>query len=96
MPPTRDGVKHDPITNVIASILDEFNVEYSEDPQHPIAGLKRSQVREERNAANKETVILVKAKIASGQRLPAIVVTADATTQKVEIIGCWGHRLPSG
>ena len=77
MPPTRDGVKHDPITNVIASILDEFNVEYSEDPQHPIADLRQSQVRDEKNVAAKDTVSTIVSKIATGMPIPAIVVTSD-------------------
>jgi hypothetical protein len=77
MPTTRDGVKHDPITNVIASILDEFNVEYSEDPQHPIADLRRSQVRDEKNVAAHDTVSIIKSKLATGMPIPAIVVTSD-------------------
>jgi DNA-binding transcriptional MerR regulator len=77
MPPTRNGVKHDPITNVIASILDEFNVEYREDPQHPIADLRQSQVRDEKNIAAKDTISVIASKIATGQPVPAIVVTSD-------------------
>ena len=77
MPTIRDGVKHDPITNVIASILDEFNVEYDEDPQHPIADLRQSQVRDEKNVAAKDTVSTIVSKIATGMPIPAIVVTSD-------------------
>ena len=77
MPTIRDGVKHDPLTNVIASILDEFNVEYDEDPQHPIADLRQSQVRDEKNVAAKDTVSTIVSKIATGMPIPAIVVTSD-------------------
>lgn len=77
MAPTRDSVKHDAITRVLVSILDEFDLDYTEDPQYTLANLKRSQVRQEKNVAPTETVQWLRAKLQAGDRLPAIVATAD-------------------
>lgn len=77
MAPTRDSVKHDAITRVLVAILDEFDLDYTEDPQYPLANLKRSQVRQEKNVAPAETVQWLRAKLQVGEPLPAIVATAD-------------------
>jgi hypothetical protein len=77
MAPTRESVKHDAITRVLVAILDEFDLDYTEDPQYTLANLKRSQVRQEKNVAPAETVQWLRAKLQAGDRLPAIVTTAD-------------------
>jgi DNA-binding transcriptional regulator YhcF (GntR family) len=77
MAPARDSVKHDAITRVLVGILDEYDLDYTEDPQYVLANLRRSQVRDARNVAPAETVQWLRAKLQAGDPLPAIVSTAD-------------------
>ena len=77
MAPARQSVKHDPITQVLIGILEEYDLEYTEDPQYTLADLSRSQVRSEKTVAPAEMVKVFRAKLQAGDPLPAIVATAD-------------------